>query len=103
MMTAPSSKKLALAFDTAGFEDLARRAELDEFHDFKSPHDLPSMVLDTELMNIILSPSYSQVWKDKAKAIRSRHHNGEFDATLKESDEWAGSAEGERVFRSLVG
>ena len=101
-MTAASSKKLAAALRTAGFEALARRADLDEFHDFQSPHDLPSMALDVELVAIIMSPLYSQQNKDRAKVIRRRHHDGEFDATRKESEAWAMSAEAQAVFQSFV-
>jgi hypothetical protein len=91
-MTAKSSQKLADALRSAGFEELAQRAELDEFHDYKSPHDLPAMALNIELT--ALGP--------KATPIRQKFLNGDFDATDEESDEWAASPEGQDAFARLV-
>ena len=91
-MTAKSSQKLADALRAAGFEDLAVRAETDEFHDYLSPHDLPAMALNIELT--ALGPG--------ADAIHELFIQGEFDATEEESDEWAASPEGQEAFGRLV-
>jgi len=91
-MTAKSSQKLADALRAAGFETLAQRAEQDEFHDYLSPHDLPAITLNIELA--ALGPG--------ATAIRQQFLEGDFDATDKESDEWAASPEGQDAFARLV-
>ena len=91
-MTAPSSERLAQALDAAGLHALARRARNDEFHDFYSPHDAPSLVLDAALAR----------FGAQAALIRAAHHDGEWDATKAESDAWAKSAEGRETFRELL-
>jgi hypothetical protein len=96
-MTAKTSQKLADVLRAAGFEDLAKRAETDEFHDFLSPHALPEMMLDEELVDLI-KRGYPA-----AKDIRARHHEGEFDASTAESDEWARSEDGKATFNELLG
>ena len=100
-MTARTSQILADALREAGFEQLAKRAELDEFHDYLSPHDLPEMMLDLELIAIIKG-TLSPLARARAQEIRDRHHRGEFDADLKESDEWAASEDGQDAFRRLI-
>jgi hypothetical protein len=100
-MTARTSQILVDALREAGFEQLAKRAELDEFHDYLSPHDLPDLMLDMELLAIIKS-AMSEGARQKAIAIRERHHRGEFDADLKESDEWAASEDGQETFKMLI-
>jgi hypothetical protein len=100
-MTAPSSQKLADALRAAGVEELAKRAELDEFHDFLSPHDLPSITLNIELVAILKS----EIPQEMALAItniRAQHLDGEFDATTEESDAWANSPEGQATFAKLL-
>lgn len=91
-MTAQSSQKLADALRAAGFETLAQRAELDEFHDYLSPHDLPAITLNIELA--ALGPG--------AKAIRARFLDGDFDATAEEGDAWAASPDGQDAFGRLI-
>ena len=99
-MTAGTSQKLADALRAAGFEALAVRAETDEFHDFLSPHDFPEMTLDNELVKLIKA-STDERQRIAALHIRMRMHDGEFDADLKESDDWAESEEGQAAFRML--
>jgi len=100
-MTAESSQKLADALRAAGLEKLAQRAELDEFHDYLSPHDLPAIALGVELAAII-NGKLSLDIKTAAKKIRQRHLNGDFDATDAESDAWAASPEGQEAFARLI-
>jgi len=100
-MTAKSSQVLADALRAAGLEELAQRAELDEFHDYLSPHDLPAIVLGIELAAIAHHDLPIGV-KLAAHEIRLRHLNGDFDATEEESDEWAASPEGQEIFARLV-
>lgn len=100
-MTARTSQKLADALRAAGFEQLAKRAELDEFHDYLSPHDLPEIMLDMELVAIIKGTMSKKV-KATAQAIRERLHQGDFDADKKESDDWAKSPDGQDTFKRLI-
>jgi hypothetical protein len=100
-MTAPSSKHLASVLKRAGFDELAARAERDEFHDYLSDHGLPGMELDTALLAIIQDPTYSPEKRDAASMIRARHHAGDFDATKTESDAWAASPDGLRALGQL--
>jgi hypothetical protein len=101
MKTAGTSQKLADTLRAAGLEKLAQRAELNEFHDFFSPHDAPDLMLDMELVAVIKG-DYPPSTKDEAIRIRSRHHNGEFDADQQESDEWAESPDGQTTFDRLI-
>jgi len=100
-MTAKTSQKLADTLRAAGLETLAGRAEADEFHDYLSEHAGPSLVLDQELMTIIYG-KFSKQHKEAARNIRNRHHQGEFDASSEESDEWAASPEGQATFTGLL-
>jgi hypothetical protein len=100
-MTAKTSQHLADALRAAGFTALAEGAERDEFHDFLSKHDEPSLALDAHLLAII-NGKVSNEHKAAARALRSRHHNGEFDASKEESDEWAASPEGQNAFERLI-
>ena len=101
-MTAKSSQKLANALRKEGFEELAKRAELDEFHDYLSPHDFPEMQLDVELVAMIKDESRPAEQRDAAQRIREAHHDGAWDATKEESDRWAASPEGQAALRMLV-
>jgi hypothetical protein len=102
-MTAKTSQHLADTLRAAGFEDLAKRAEADEFHDFLSGHILPETELDLELVKLMNMLPVDIERRDRASAIRQRHHNGEFDASDEESDDWAQSEDGEEAFAQLIG
>jgi hypothetical protein len=101
-VTAATSQKLADALRAAGFETLAKRAETNEFHDFFSPSDRadPSIALDQELVHLIQTETGAR--KIAAINLRSRHHNGDFDASKEESDEWAASPDGQDAFGRLA-
>lgn len=96
-MTAKTSQHLADTLRAAGFEALAVRAEADEFHDFLSPHAMPETMLDFELVDLIKQGHAG------AQTIRDMHHNGDFDASIEESDEWAQSEDGKATFNELLG
>lgn len=102
-MTAKSSQYLANTLRAAGpaFEGLAMRAEKDEFHDFLSPLDMPSIELDKALVGIIIAYGYTSPAR-AATELRKRHHNGDFDATPAESEEWAKSPDGQATFNALI-
>lgn len=101
-MTAKTSQHLAAALSAAGFKRLARRARRDEFHDFLSPHDTPDLLLDSELTVIAMDAAASLRQRMAAQNLRQRLHDGEFDASLEESDDWAASPEGQDAFRRLT-
>jgi hypothetical protein len=101
IVTARTSQKLADALRKAGLEELAKRAELDEFHDYLSPHDLPEIMLDMELLAVIHNNPSIRV-REAAGRIREMHHGGDFDADTAESDEWAKSPDGQATFNLLV-
>ncbi len=85
--------KLAQALADAGLHEMAAKAREGWYHDFLSPLDLPEMQLDADL---------HAAGTPEALALRRRHHDGEFDASVEESDEWAKSAEGQETFRKLL-
>jgi predicted NAD/FAD-binding protein len=104
-MTAKTSQHLADVLRAAGFDDLAERAEraeTDEFHDFLSNHTFPDLVLDTELAGIARDTKRDERQRTAAYHIRMRHHEGEFDASLEESDEWAASTDGQAAYAELT-
>ena len=85
--------KLAQALTDAGLHEMSLKAMQGYYHDFLSPLDLPEMQLDLDLLN---------AGTPAATALRERHHNGEFDASIEESDAWAESAEGQEAMRLLM-
>jgi hypothetical protein len=100
-MTAKTSEKLAVELDNLGLAQLAARARTDEFHDFKSPHDMP----ESYLINLLFHSAKAEpdpIISAMIHALRLRVINGDFDASLEESDEWAASEEGQDTFRRLI-
>jgi hypothetical protein len=85
--------KLAQALTEAGLHEMAAMAAMGYYHDFLSPLDLPGIQLDADLQ-VAGTP--------EARALQLRHYDGEFDASIEESDEWAKSADGQETFRRLI-
>lgn len=83
---------LAEELEKAGLPEMATKAREGWYHDFLSPLPTPCLELSYDL---------AAVGTPAAMALRSRHHNGEFDATMKESDDWANSPEGKDAFKQL--
>lgn len=77
----------------AGLNDMADKAETGYYHDFLSPIKTPCLQLAADL---------AAKGSPEALALRRRHMNGEFDASVEESDEWAKSADGQDAFRTLL-
>lgn len=100
-MTAPTSQKLADALRAAGFDDLAKRAKADEFHEFFGPHAAPGMLL-AELLFLIYRDDPVEKHKIAAMNIRQRLIDGDFEASEEESAAWAMSAEGKDAFKRLT-
>jgi hypothetical protein len=88
---------LAQELRKAGLEAMAVSAERGHYHDFLSPLPFPDMQLDSDLVDAIESGN------EAARDLRRRHHQGEFDASLEESDEWAASEDGQEAFAMLHG
>lgn len=100
-MTARTSELLAKALDDVGLTGMAKLARDDHFHDFLSPLDLPEIEL-VEMLGVA-----ARNCPDAERAFRigelcGRVMNGEFDADLKESDEWAASEDGQEAFNMLI-
>ena len=84
--------KLAQALAEAGLRDMAAMAAMGYYHDYLSPLALPGMQLDADLQ---------AAGTPEARALQQRHYDGEFDASIEESDEWAASAEGQETLRKI--
>lgn len=76
--------------NSAKYEALAKRAETGEFDDYGNVHVCGPTALHHEL----LSAGFTKFAKRVA--------DGEFDATIEESDEWAASPEGQVAFDMLT-
>lgn len=84
---------LAAELTKADLPEMAAKAATGYYHDFLSPLDMPCLQLANDLA-LAGTPA--------ALAIRARHLDGEFDATLEESDDWAASAEAAEAFGKLM-
>jgi hypothetical protein len=88
---------LAQELRKAGLETMAVEAEKGMYHDYLSPLTMPDLQLDADLVEAIKAGNQA------ALDLRRRHHQGEFDASLAESDEWAESEDGKEAFAMLTG
>jgi hypothetical protein len=84
---------LAQELRKAGLPDMAAKAATGYYHDFLSPLATPCLQLAEDL---------AKAGTPEALALRSRHLNGEFDATKEESDDWAASADGQAAYGQLM-
>lgn len=84
---------LAGELTKANLPEMAAKAMTGYYHDYLSPLAMPCMQLAEDL---------AEAGTPAALALRSRHLNGEFDATMQEGDEWARSALGQETFSHLV-
>jgi len=92
--------KLADALMRLGLMDMSVRARGGYYHDFLSPLDTPEIQLVNDLHEAaqkLPADSRAAIYDLRAQVI-----NGDFDATLKESDEWAASPEGQYAMRQLI-
>lgn len=85
---------LAMELTKAGLSEMAAKAATGYYHDFLSPLPTPCIQLETDLV---------AAGTPAALALRSQHLNGEFDATLEESDDWAAGPDGQAAFAQLRG
>jgi hypothetical protein len=77
----------------AGLEEMATQAAAGYYHDYLSPLPTPSMQLANDL---------EAVGTPAALALRTRHLDGEFDASDEEADAWAESPDGQATFKELL-
>lgn len=89
----PSDAKLAAALLEAGLVDMADRAAQGHYNEFFGPLDTPELTLVDEL---------AQTGSAAALALRQRVINGDFDAGVEESEEWARSPDGQDAMRRLM-
>lgn len=101
-MTAKTSEILALELDKLGLDQLAANARNDEYHDYLSPHAMPSLMLEADL-RIAREDCEDTERAAAIEAIRQRHLSGDFDASAEESDEWAASEDGQATFAEFLG
>jgi len=91
-----SKDRLAEELHKIGLDEMANKAAAGWYHDFLSPLNTPELQLSLDLVDATMAGN------KHANELRMRHHAGEFDATQKESDEWARSPEGQEMFRKLM-
>lgn len=77
----------------AGLKEMSEKAATGYYHDFLSPLATPCMQLAEDLAG---------AGTPTALALRARHLEGEFDATVEESRDWAKSADGKDTFGKLI-
>lgn len=85
---------LAAELLQAGLPELAAKAKEGYYHDFLSPLDFPAMQLAADLI---------AAGTPAADEIRQRLIEGEFDASIEESNDWADSDDGQNTFHALMG
>lgn len=83
---------LAGELEKAGLTEMAAKAREGYYHDFLSPLDDPALTLADDL---------TKVGTPAALDLLQRHMQGDFDATLEESEEWITSEDGKAAIRSL--
>lgn len=96
---------LAAVLREAGLFEMADKAATGYYHDYLSPLAFPERQLSNDLLDAagVARDFGNEKMVEAALAIRERHHNGEFDASTEESDDWARSPEGQAAFRQLLG
>lgn len=77
----------------AGLTEMADRAATGYYHDYLSPLVAPCIQLSQDL---------AAAGTPAALAIRAKHHEGAYDASLEESNAWASSDDGAAAFASLL-
>ncbi len=97
--TAPSAELLAQRLDKLGLVLMAKNARENMYHDYLSPMPAPEHVLAQHLAACAESfPGMATA----ILALRQEVIDGKFDATKEESDEWAASEEGQKLFKELM-
>ena len=100
-MTAKTSEHLAQVLHAAGLFKLEEKARRDEYHDFLSEDGLCAITLMNDL-GAAADACPDEDRKLMIRRIMQRHMEGEFDASMEESEEWAQSPEGREAFNLLT-
>ena len=87
--------KLAKLLREADLNEMADKAEVGYYHDFLSPIDMPSIQLATDLAVA------AKTGNKAAGLLLARHYNGDFDASLEESNDWAKSEDGQATLAMI--
>jgi hypothetical protein len=88
-----SKDYLAGELRKAGLREIADRAAAGYYHDYLSPLPFPELQLANDL---------EHVGTPEALALRERHVDGEFDATVEEGEVWMESPEGQATLAQLM-
>lgn len=83
---------LAWELQKAGLHSMAAKATEGWYHDYLSPLATPCQQLAEDL---------EKIKTPEAQVLLSRHLNGEFDASLEESEAWVKSPEGKEGLSQL--
>lgn len=91
---------LANELNRIGLHEMAVRARAGYYHDYLSEIAAPCVQLAVDLR------AAAQATTEANRIVLimdvlERHLNGEFDATIEESDAWADSPDGQEAFRRL--
>lgn len=84
---------LADELEKASLPEMAAKARRGHYHDYLSTIDFPDLQLDADLI---------EAGTPAAQSLRLRHHNGEFDASMEESEDWMASRAGKEALAGLV-
>jgi hypothetical protein len=91
--TMHTKDKLAAELKKAGLHEMVAKAATGYYHDFLSPLDTPCLQLAADL---------AEAGTPEAMALRDRHLEGEFDASVEESRKWMNGPEGQAALEELV-
>lgn len=93
--------KLADALRRIGLFDMSLQARDGYYHDFLSPLAAPELQLANDLAEAA-SATTDQSVRKAILALRQQVINGDFDATSEESEQWAGSPDGQATMSELM-
>jgi hypothetical protein len=88
-----SKDLLAAELRKVGLNEMADKAAAGYYHDFLSPLPFPELQLADDL---------ARAGTLEALVLRNRHLEGEFDATVEESEEWVNSPDGQATMAELI-
>lgn len=103
----PTSEYLARSLEAVGLTDMARRARLFEYDDYKCPSDKPWAGLElNQLLNELRKQAHrvelGKTRRDQILAMAEKVIDGEFDGTAEESEAWAKGPEGQTVMQEIA-
>jgi hypothetical protein len=97
-MTQHTKDILADALREAGLEAMAIKAADGFYHDFLSPLAFPEI----QLVEDLASAAATHKNRERILMLRERVMDGDFDASIEESEAWAESTEGQDTFGKLI-